>query len=179
MGHHTVIAWQISQNMDAVSALAQNAYAGAATAGNFIGTAQELAGPKRFGLDFRILVEQGTARRLRQAEIDRVPVILVGKSQFQGDPVSANHTLDRHVAGFHGPRESFGPGPERRLQSPLQSQCGDRPTLGNIGKEPDGLVEAGLAGAVGAGDNRQAFQRDHQVAQGSVAGNGKSKNHWR
>jgi hypothetical protein len=115
--------------------------------------------------------------RVGQAEADRITEVFSGKPQAQPLHSLTHRRLNGHFAVAHTPADGFRPGPESRLQSTLTGQRIDHPALSGFRQQAQGSVEIGLAAAVGAGDQVQAAERDHQFVDRTVIGHRESIEH--
>ncbi|CRQ64399.1 hypothetical protein PAERUG_E16_London_17_VIM_2_04_14_01531 [Pseudomonas aeruginosa] len=147
-----------------------------ATVDQDIGRAQERAGPDAFALDHRVETELALAW-LRQAEVDAITEILPGEAQAQVHRLPAHAAFDRLGATAHGPADVLRSRPQGRWQAALARQRRDHFAARAVRQQAQGPVDVGLAGAVGAGDQVQAPQRHHQVAQGAVVGHRQGGQH--
>ncbi|MNJ49388.1 hypothetical protein D3C77_446140 [compost metagenome] len=152
------------------------------------GRAIERTCPDAFALDLRV---EGEARRnrctnagehevpagCRQAKAYGITEILAGKAQAQTFGLLARTTLDGHFAAAHASADTLGACPEGRFQSAFAGQRIDDAALGGFSEQAQGFVQVGLAAAVGAGDEVQPRQRQHQVIDRAVVGNGQCGQH--
>jgi hypothetical protein len=120
MGHHAVERCELCIGLPPLASVISNAHAWAIANGESIRPAQSLAGPEAFGLDHRVIQEDRRLRR--QAEVDRVAVILARESELQADRIRATQSLHRLRAGLHGPGKLLGTSPQGRLQSAFAGQ---------------------------------------------------------
>ncbi len=133
-------------------------------------------GPDALALDLRVEGE-GRVRGCRQAQGDGVAEVLAGEAQAQAHHLAARAALDRHLAALHAPADLFRPGPDGRLQAAVAGQRVDHPAARRLGQQAQGAVQVGLAAAVGAGDQVQPAERDHQVVDGAVVADGEGMQH--
>ena len=79
-------------------------------------------------------------------------------------------------AVLHGARESLWAGPQHRGEAAFVGEELDRATACHVGEKPERAVEAGLAAAVGSGDDRQRAEFQPEVAERAVAGDAEGGN---
>jgi hypothetical protein len=115
MGHHAVERCEMLIGLLPFAIVVSDAHVWAVANGEFVCPAQPFAGPLAFDLDFRVFREFRMRIRPRQSEINRVAIVLAGKSELQADRVFTHQALDRLRAGFHGLREFLRAGPQCRL----------------------------------------------------------------
>ncbi|MNP06866.1 hypothetical protein D3C76_988670 [compost metagenome] len=139
--------------------------------------AMEWAGPDAFALDFRVQAEGAAHRRRRQAEGDGVAEVLSSEAEAQAHHIAARAALDFHFARTHAARMAFRPGPEGRLQPAFPRQRIHHAAVGGFREQAQGAVKVGLAAAVGAGDQVQPTQRQHQRIDRAIVGNGEGMQH--
>ena len=108
--------------------------------------------------------------RLRQTQRDRIAEIFPGKPQAQAFDAVSHGRLDRDFAITHASGDVFRPGPEGRIQSTLAGQCIDHAALSGFRQQAQRAVEVGFTAAVGAGDQVQPAQRNHQFIDRAVIG---------
>ncbi|MNO40912.1 hypothetical protein D3C76_310710 [compost metagenome] len=152
------------------------------------GGAVKRAGPDAFALDLRVEAEsrRNGARLLGQHEVavrvgkpqaDRVAEIFPGEPQAQSLHALAYRRLDRHLTIAHAPADGFRPGPEGRLQSAFTGQRIDYATLSGFRQQAQGSVEIGFAAAIGASDQVQTAERNHQFVDRTVIAHRESIEH--
>ncbi|MNE91826.1 hypothetical protein D3C80_1894870 [compost metagenome] len=66
---------------------------------------------------------------------------------------------------------------ERRLQPTLGGQGIDHPTARRLGEQAQGLVQVGLAAAIGSGNLVEPVQRHDQLVDRTVVGDGQGREH--
>ena len=81
------------------------------------------------------------------------------------------------MPAFMAREKVSGPRPQRRSQTSLGGQRLDDAALCDIGQKFQGAIEVGLAAAVRAGHDVECAERHSDVAQGTIAGDGKSGHH--
>ena len=113
----------------------------------------------------------------RQAQVDQIakPVV-AGVAQSQTDRTVPAGALYR-IPALSSPAQRLGAGPQRRRQPALPRQRRDHAAGPAVGEQPERPVEAGLAGAVGAGHDVEPVQSDDDVAQGAVPRDGDGRDH--
>lgn len=173
---HAVEGGEVLRRHFPATAAAACAQQRPATVDEDIGRAQERAGPDAFALDHRVETELALAW-LRQAEVDAITEILPGEAQAQVHRLPAHAAFDRLGATAHGPADVLRSRPQGRWQAALARQRRDHFAARTVRQQAQGPVDVGLAGAVGAGDQVQAPQRHHQVAQGAVVGHRQGGQH--
>ncbi len=146
--------------------------------GDGIGAAEALAGPEDFRLDHGIETE-GRPARHGMAEVDGISEGFAGKAELHRDRPAPRLPLDGHAPLAHGPADLGRPGPERGGKSALQRQRLYDPALADLGQEAECPVEAGLAAAVRTGDDGERAQRQHEIVERAVAGDGNRREHGR
>ncbi|MNC33790.1 hypothetical protein D3C75_821980 [compost metagenome] len=82
----------------------------------------------------------------------------------------AHGGLDGDFASAHAPGEGFRAGPEGRIQPAFTGQGIDHAAVGGFRQQAQRTVQVGFAAAVGAGDQIQSAQRDHQFVDRAVVG---------
>jgi hypothetical protein len=76
-------------------------------------------------------------------------------------------------------RNRLGSGPQGGLQAAFLGKGLDDPALGDLRQKLQRPIETGLAAAIGAGDDGEFAERQSDIAQRSIAGDGKSRHHDR
>src|SRR5579863_963796 len=139
------------------------------------------AGPYGFALDFRIEHEGGAAFLrsvgIRQTEIDGVAEIVRGKTETKTSRIGARAALRGMYAALHLSTDLFGTCPERRRQSALARQRGDKSALGSLGEKAQRAIEARLAAAVWPRDHIEPAERDNEIPQRAIIGDGERGQH--
>src|SRR5690242_18720317 len=104
-------------------------------------TRQRFTDPLALGLDDRIARELRAGWN-RQPEIDRIAVVLSGKSQLQGHRTFSLGALNRLFALLHHARKGFRPSPECRMKAAFGRERLNDPALGDIGQQSQSAIEA-------------------------------------
>src|SRR5471032_3057753 len=124
--------------------------------------------------DGKVVLANGEApKTVELASIQQIlkPKPVVEDLVWKGNVVSSTHAgLNRNFTTAHAPGDGFRAGPERRIQPTLTGQRIDHAALSGFRQQAQRAVEVGLAAAVGAGDQVQPTQRDHQFIDRAVIG---------
>ena len=115
-----------------------------------VGAAQPFAGPHCLELDLGIDAELIPFDR--QAQIDRIAIMRVGKAQPDRARNGGAAAIDRHI-----------PRPHRRADAALGRERRPDPALRNFGEQAERTVEVGFAAAVRATDDGQRGEFDREL----------------
>ena len=152
---------------------AADADVAAAPFGEQVGAAQRRPGPHRLDLDLGIVAEPRRPRD-RQAEIDRIAIVVGREAEAEADRAAAAGALHRRLAAAHRVADPLGTGPQRRGESALRRERRDRPAERDVGQQSQRPVEARLAAAVGPGDDVERAEGERHVAQRAITGDGEA-----
>ncbi|MNZ50481.1 hypothetical protein D3C78_682690 [compost metagenome] len=137
------------------------------------------SGPDTFSFDLGVQRKVRDVIRLRhrQSQCDRVAEVFTGKAQAQTHGRLTDAAFNLNFTITHAPGEGFRPGPEGRIQTSFTGQGIDHAALGGFRQQAQRTVQVGLAAAVGAGDQIQPAQRDHQFVDRAVIGHREGREH--
>jgi hypothetical protein len=126
--------------------------------------------PDTFAFDLGIEIEECGGRRWRRiAEVDGITVGIGSEAELEAGGFLLRGGLDGMVAAFDGAADDLRTGPERGGKAAFARERGDDGVEGGVGEETQSAIEAGFAGAVGASDEGEAIEGQHEVAEGTIA----------
>jgi len=85
--------------------------------------------------------------------------------------------LNAHRAGFHSARQRFRTRPQRRVEAAFTRECADDSTARRVRQQPQSAIQIRLAGTVRARDDVQSPERQHDLADRAVVGDGERGQH--
>ncbi|MDX2153643.1 MAG: hypothetical protein SFV54_23070 [Bryobacteraceae bacterium] len=132
--------------------------------------------PDAFAFDVGIQAEERLAGA-RQAEVDEVAVRIGREAEAEPDRTLSGGSLHGVVTPLHGGCRHLGARPEGGGKAALAGEGLNHIALRGVGEQAHGAIEIRLAAAVSAGDKVEAAERQDQVAEGAVAGDGEGGQH--
>ena len=114
-----------------------------------------------------------------KAKIDRVSELIARKAQAQAHDPFPRCSLNGMLASEHRPRDRLWSGPERGLKAAFTSQRRDDPSLSCLRQQTKRAIEIRFAASVGTRHEIQPLQRNDDLTEGAIAGDGEGREHCR